>query len=591
MKFNMSLTRRYVLYLAGVIAVLLIGSLIIISTVVRSGFTELFSQRMSKCRDVLEQYSQAQKLITLRKLEAVLTSPRFLAAIATADSGTIHRESPTYRGILEAEFMLIADENHNLVYSSKQMDSSILSELGSLALKKHEGLYVDYLIIGNEVFEVLCSDIVTNDGVLLGQLIAGMRFSATISSQLRDLTGFDVLFSREGEVFGHSNSRLTKLVVDDNGFYHENELVQNTITKKDLFGEEVLYLALSSTYANATITFVGSLDDYLAPIMRKLRLFLITLTSLGGFGALVAVYALTKRRIGRQVDALVDAAERIAAGDMQFKIKPLSNDELGYLASEFEEMRLKLTANRLELEKAHEERITSERLATTGKFAAGIIHDLKNPLAVIKASTELLQLKNGEDPKVVKHCLNINNQIDRMVDLTRDILEYCRGNTRLELRPVNLGDYFNEVVDFHGPSYKKGGILLEINGDKNLTVNLDPNRFRRVVDNLLNNAREALKPGDKVSIFWGKSQNKLEISISDNGPGIPEKIKAFLFEPFVTSGKESGTGLGLAVAKKIVEDHGATISFKSEITVGTSFKIELPIELVELAKDETVLVS
>ncbi|HEX2897991.1 MAG TPA: HAMP domain-containing sensor histidine kinase, partial [candidate division Zixibacteria bacterium] len=586
-----SLTRRYVLYLAGVIAVLLFGSLIIISTVVRSGFTELFSQRMSMCRDVLEQYSQAQKLITLRKLEAVLTSPRFLAAIATADSGTIHRESPTYRGILEADFMLIADDNYNLVYSSKHLDSAILEEVGSLSAKKNEGLYVDYLIIGNEVFEVLCSDIVTNDGVFLGQLIAGMKFSAAVSSQLRDLTGFDVLFSREGEVFGHSNSRLTKMVAEDNGFYRENELVLNAITKKNLFGEEVLYLALSSSYANATITFIGSLDDYLAPIMKKIKLFLITLTSLGGFGALLAVYAVTKRRIGRQVDALVNAAERIAAGDTKFIIKPLSNDELGYLASEFEQMRSKLTANRSELEKAHEERITSERLATTGKFAAGIIHDLKNPLAVIKASTELLQMKNGEDPKVVKHCFNINKQIDRMVDLTRDILEYCRGNTRLELRPVNLGEYFNEVVDFHGSSYKKAGIILELTGDQSLTVNLDPNRFRRVIDNLLNNAREALKPGDKVSIKWGKNQDKLEILISDTGPGIPENIKPSLFEPFVTSGKESGTGLGLAVAKKIIEDHGATISFKSETGVGTSFKIELPIELVELAKSETVLVS
>ncbi len=591
MKFNMSLTRRYVLYLAAVIAVLLIGSLIIISTVVRSGFTDLFSQRMSMCRDVLEQYSQAQKLITLRKLEAVLTSPRFLAAIATADSGTIHRESPTYRGILEADFMLIADENQNLIYSSKNLDTSFLSEIASVSEKKREGLYVDYLILGGEVFEVICSDIVTNDGVMLGQLIAGMKFSAAVSSQLRDLTGFDVLVSREGEVFGHSNSRLTKLVADDNGFYREDELVLNAITKKNLFGEEVLYLALTSSYANATITFIGSLDDYLAPIMKKIKLFLITLTSLGGFGALLAVYAVTKRRIGRQVDALVDAAERIAAGDMKFSIKPMSNDELGYLASEFEQMRSRLTANRRELEKAHEERITSERLATTGKFAAGIIHDLKNPLAVIKASTELMQLKNSDDPKIINHCLNINKQIDRMVDLTRDILEYCRGNTRLELKPVNLGDFFGEVTDFHGSSYKKAGIIMDLTGDCALTINLDPNRFRRVIDNLLNNAREALKPGDKVSIKWGKNDYKLEISVSDNGPGIPESIKPSLFEPFVTSGKESGTGLGLAVAKKIIEDHGATITFKSETGIGTAFKIELPIELVEQLIDETALVS
>jgi len=586
MKFNMSLTRRYVLYLAGIIAALLMGSLIITSTVVRSGFTDLFSQRMTKCSDVLEQYSQAQKLITLRKLEAVLTSPRFLAAVATGDSGTIHRESPTYRGILEADFMLIADPNHHLVYSSKRLDSKLLNGLSSLSESQTEGFFVDYIIVGSEVYEVLFSDIVTNDGVLLGQLIAGSRFSGAVTAQLRDLTGFEVLFSREGEVFGHTKSRLTKMVTDSQGFYDSDKLIQNSITKINLFGEEILYLALPSAYANATITFVGSLDEYLAPIMRKIRLFLVALSTIGGICALIAVYAFTKRRIGRQVDALVSAAERIAGGDLSFKVNPLSNDELGYLASEFDQMRTRLIANRIELERAHEERVTSERLATTGRFAAGIIHDLKNPLAVIRACTELMQLKIGNNPKVVKHCFDINNQIDRMVDLTRDILEYLRGNTRLELRLVNLGEFFQEAVEFHSAGYKKCGITLVTAGENEINVNLDPNRFRRVIDNLLNNAREALKPSDKVTIQWGTSRDKLKIAVSDNGPGIPEEIRNSLFEPFVTSGKENGTGLGLAVAKKIIEDHGASISFESKTNVGTTFKIELPIQLVETSKAE-----
>ncbi len=586
MKFNMSLTRRYVLYLAGVIAILLIGSLIITSTVVRSGFAELFSQRLTKCSDVLEQYSQAQKLIALRKLEAVLTSPRFLAAVATADSGTIHRESPTYRGILEADFMLIADQNNNLVYTSKGLNPQLLNGLSFLSESKNESLFVDYIVIGNDVFEVLCSEIVTNDGVVLGRLISGSRFSESIASQLRDLTGFDALFSREGVVFGHTNSRLANILSKSENFFHENNLVKKTITKSDLLGEEIIYLSLPSTYANATVTFVGSLDEYLSPIMKKVRIFLIALSTIGGIAAVLAVYAFTKRRIGRQVDALVEAAEKIAAGDMKFKLKPLSDDELGFLAGQFELMRTRLMANRIEIEKAHEERLTSERLATTGKFAAGIIHDLKNPLAVIRASTELMQLKFGNDTKVVKHCLDINKQIDRMVDLTRDILEYCRGNTRLELRPVNLGQFFNEALEFHNSTFKKGGISLSTEGETELTLNIDPTRFRRVIDNLLNNAREALKPGDKVTIQWLKGSEKLEITVADNGPGIPESIREFLFEPFVTHGKENGTGLGLAVAKKIIEDHGAEISFDSKMGIGTAFKIDVPISLVEMPKGE-----
>jgi len=587
----MTLTRRFVLYLAGIIAVLLIGSLTITSTIVRAGFTELFSQRMSRCGDILEQYSQAQKLITQRKLEAVLTSPRFLAAVATGDSSTILRETPTYRGILEADFMLIVDQNNHLVYTSKNLDPELLKRLSSLWENKPEGALVDYMVVGSEVYEVLCSEIVTNDGVMLGQLIAGSRFLENVASQLRDLTGFDAIFSHEGKIFSCSNSRLTNVISESSGFFDKDKLIEKTITQEKLFGEEILYLALPSSYANATVTFVGSLDEYLSPIMKKIRLFLIALSTIGGIGALLAVYAFTKRRIGRQVDALVAAAEKIASGDMAFKLKPLSNDELGFLANEFERMRSRLNENRIELVKAHEAKVTSERLATTGRFAAGIIHDLKNPLAVIRASTELMQLKIGEDQKMTKYCTDINKQIDRMVDLTRDILEYCRGNMKLELKPVKLDDYFAEVAEFHNNTYKKKGITLTTAGEKDIVVNMDPIRFRRVIDNLLNNAREALKPGDEVTIKWMMNKEKLEIAVSDNGPGIPEQIRERLFDPFVTSGKENGTGLGLAVAKKIIEDHGATISFESNTGVGTTFIIEIPIQLVETEAREMLAVS
>jgi signal transduction histidine kinase len=591
MKINISLTHRYVIYLASIIAVLLIGSLVITSTVVRSGFTELFSQRLSKCADVLEQYSQAQKLIAMRKLEAVLTSPRFLAAVSTADSGTIRRESPTYRGILEAEFMLIAGQNREFVYSSKALDSTLLMRLHEITEENQSGWHVDYIVVDSSVYEVLCSEIVTNDGVLLGKLISGIRFSDAVTSQLRNLTGFDAIFSSEGLVFGSTDSRLTRLLAAAPGFFAKDSLQQNSITKCVVAGEELIYLALPSSYANATITFVGSLDAYLSPIMKKVRIFLIALSTFGGFAAIMAVYAFTKKRIGRQVDALVSAAEKIAAGDMNFRLDPLSNDELGFLAKEFEEMRSRLVANRVELEKVHEEQLASEKLATTGKFAAGIIHDLKNPLAVIRASTELMQMKAAADPKISRHCENINKQIDRMVDLTRDILEYLRGNTRLELQSVNLGQFLNEVLEFHKESYKKSGISVATVGDLTINMQIDPIRFRRVIDNLLNNAREALKPGDSVTIKWSKGQDKLELNILDNGPGIPEKIRNTLFQPFVTSGKESGTGLGLAVAKKIIEDHGAVISFKSETGVGTVFMIQLPIELVELTRLEPLAVT
>ena len=130
-----------------------------------------------------------------------------------------------------------------------------------------------------------------------------------------------------------------------------------------------------------------------------------------------------------------------------------------------------------------------------------------------------------------------------------------------------------------------------VTGSPVITVTLDANRFRRVIDNILNNAREALKPGEQVEISWQLTDSSLAIEISDNGPGIPEAIREHLFEPFVTSNKEGGTGLGLAITRKIVDDHGGTIEVVSSPGQGSRFIVSLPLALTSSFKtDEPVLV-
>ena len=116
-------------------------------------------------------------------------------------------------------------------------------------------------------------------------------------------------------------------------------------------------------------------------------------------------------------------------------------------------------------------------------------------------------------------------------------------------------------------------------------------RFRRVIDNILNNALDALKPGDKVEIKWSMLTDKLRIEISDDGPGIPEEIVDKLFDPFVTSGKVGGTGLGLAITKKIVEDHGSKIYVESEPGNGTTFIIDMPVQLVDQAASGKLVIA
>ena len=488
---------------------------------------------------------------------------------------------PIYEGILKAEFLVIKDRERELVYTSKDINEECKRQIDALPGTNTESVIVEYFNIDHNLIEIVCSDIYTNDGFFLGQLLFGTSLSTSLTTELKELTGFDVFISKKGEVLGRTRSRLSNILSTYKNFLSGENIVMHEIGRDTILGEEILFLSLPSTYTNATITFVGSVDEHISPIMSQVTLWLISLTVFGGVISLLSIYTLTKHRIERQVDMLVMAAERIAVGDMEFEITPRSNDELGLLARRFEQMRKRLISNRTDLEIAHKEKLNSERLATTGGFVASIIHDLKNPLAIIKSSTELLQLIYKDNQNALKHCFNINNQIDRMVSLTRDILEYCHGKTKLEIQQVKLTEYFEQIIKFHVQNFKRTGITLKCTGDRSITVNLDQHRFRRVIDNILSNAHDALKPGDNVRIKWTKLTDKLRIEISDNGPGIPEEIKDRLFEPFVTSGKAEGTGLGLAISKKIIEDHGAEIVVETGPDIGTTFTIDMPVQLVD----------
>ena len=591
MKSDMTLTRRFVLYVAGIISVLLISSLMVTSAVVRSAFTDQFSQHLSRSRQTLARYSEVHELQAVQKLRTVLTSPRFLAAVATKHTETIQREMPIYEGILGAEFLAIRDRDRELVYSTENINKEYKRQLNALPGTNTASVIVEYFNINQNLVEIVCSDIYTNDGFFLGQLLFGSSISRALTTELKELTGFDVFISKDGKVLGQTKSRLTQIINANKDFFDSEHIIMHEISVAVIEGEKIISLSLPSSYTNATITFAGSVDEHIAPIMSQVTLWLIGLTVFSGVISLLSIYTLTKHRIERQIDVLVTAAERIAVGDMEFEVVPQSTDELGLLAGRFEQMRLRLISNREALEIAHREKLNSERLATTGSFVAGIIHDLKNPLAIIKSSTELLQLIFKDHQNALKHCFNINNQIDRMVSLTRDILEYCRGKTRLEMQQIRLAEYFDELIGFHRQNFKKAGITIDCSGERDVFVNLDRQRFRRVIDNILNNAKEALKPGDKVVVKWAKLTDKLRIEISDNGPGIPEEIVDKLFDPFVTIGKVGGTGLGLAITKKIVEDHGSEIYVESEPGKGTTFTIDIPVQLVDQAASGKLVIS
>ncbi len=223
-----------------------------------------------------------------------------------------------------------------------------------------------------------------------------------------------------------------------------------------------------------------------------------------------------------------------------------------------------------------EKLVEKEQMATIGDMAAGIVHDLKNPVGIIKGSVELADddsLGRAERRSMLQI---IGQEADRMLALVQDLLDFSRGSLSITKQRTECTAYLARVQAVIAPIFAGRDIRVSVTASYSGELRIDPDRFLRVLVNLAGNAADALAAGGSFAIEAGRQNGHITFTLSDTGPGIPEKIRETLFEPFVTYGKAHGTGLGMAIAKSMVEAHGGTISFETETGKGTTFTIEVP---------------
>lgn len=219
--------------------------------------------------------------------------------------------------------------------------------------------------------------------------------------------------------------------------------------------------------------------------------------------------------------------------------------------------------------------LEAERLSLVGSMTSSIIHDLKNPMSVITNAAELLAERRG-DPLLLKLSGMIRRSADRVLVMIQELLDYSRGTVQLSLARVPVENLFEELEDqvLHGLSRK--GILVERQIAYSGSLKMDQNRFVRVLINLIKNAVEAMPSGGTLALCVSCEGDHAVFTVADTGHGIPEYILPTIFEPFVTHGKAEGTGLGMAIARSIVEAHGGTIAVTSTPGQGTCFTLRIP---------------
>jgi len=345
------------------------------------------------------------------------------------------------------------------------------------------------------------------------------------------------------------------------------------------------------------ILYVGVLEKKYKDVRRKLLMVFILIT-LSGVVVAVGLGYLVTTRLVYPIRQLIRASSEVARGNLQPEIGYISKNEVGILQKNFVNMLSSLRErDRRQRAESEDMLLQSEKQAGIGRLAAGVAHEINNPLTGVLTFTHMLLRRNDISDEVRSDLQTIAHETERVRKIVKGLLDFSR-QTKLDQEPTDINKLVKTTIGLVENEAIVNGINLVFKPAEDLPVRIiDRNQIQSVIMNILINAFDATSPGGTVEVSTSlsvsttgrtKGQKGVEISISDTGCGIPPEHLDKLFDPFFTT-KEvgQGTGLGLSVSYGIIERHGGAIQVHSEVNRGSTFTIWLPLEEKGEGKEST----
>lgn len=416
----------------------------------------------------------------------------------------------------------------------------------------------------------------STDGTLLGFLVIGYEINDRLATEVSKVAGSQVAFSCGSEIVG-----TTLMAAQTEGGSIQNLIagsVHDDPRDIEVGSERFLATSLELSGSRETpvrLSVLGSYDQA-TKFVDQLNRYLLLL----GLAAILVGSGLVfflSHTFTRPLGSLVAGVRALEGGDFHHPLDPRGGDEVAELTRSFDRMRASLLKSQRDL-------LESEQLATIGRMASSISHDLRHSLAAIVANSEFLCDSHLTPVQREELYQEVRSGVNLMTDLIDSLLEFARTRESLTPAYANVFETIQRsvlAVRLH-PRHHNRSIDVMCGGQ--LAGWFDQRKLERALYNLLLNACEAAPPlGGTVEITAAEVEGSITISVGDNGPGIADSIRERLFHPFVSYGKENGTGLGLAVVQKIVQDHGGEIVV--ERTHGrTVFRIVLPGRVQEASR-------
>ena len=515
---------------------------------------------------------QEQQLSTLRRTAAMMAElPTVKNLMATDHAITIQDASAEFWALSGSDLLVLLNRSSAVmaIHSSQtQLSAEGATALThSLGSDKEDIWWQD----NSGLYRIVARPIVAGAGsteLALGTLILGQRINDAVARDIGRLAGTDVVLSSGDLVIASTLQDVDRGSLAEQLRAQAGDDAQPRELQIGNHGYETASIVLQAGKNTVRCNMLLPLDRASAFVAELNRTILIVALVVAALGAMLLRFMASA--ITRPLERLHSAVKALAGGDPTYRLKPEGSVEVAELATAFTAMRQDLTdSQRRELE--------AERLAALGRAAGSISHDLRHHLAAVVANAEFLHdaEEMGFDKEDVYR--EIQRASNEMTQLIESLVEVSREHRTVSVSEEDLADVAHHAIDAvkTNPEYRNHNIVLETNGDTR--GSFDRQKLERAFFNLLLNAcQSAIVPGGQVTVKIDADGESFACRITDNGTGIPASVRDTLFQPFVSAGKNNGTGLGLTITSKIVQDHDGEIIVETSSPAGTTFLIRFP---------------
>ncbi len=559
-------------------SVITAGATLVSLLAIRGPLQNLIAQNLSAdLRNSLATFEsmQAQHLAALDRENALLANlPSLKALMTTSDERTIVDGGVEFWKVSGNDLFALADRDGNVkaaYLTGAAADDEFRADLGRfLAMRR-----VSYLVSSKGLFGCSVHPLYfgsPSDGTLLGYVISGFAIDGKAVEGLTSATGVQALFRSGSRVLAGSAPLAGSK--DVSGITLDASSASSEPYRVVLGGERFLAAShdLSSrSTAPLLLIEVKSLDQEERAIRQINRLVLLAgaLALVLGAGLMLAL----SRLVTRPLEQLATGVRAFAVGDSAHLLPYRGTREVRELSTAFARMRREtLQANQAVLE--------SERLATIGRMAGSVSHDLRHYLAAIYANAEFLA--SGTVPPAERNEVlsEIRNAVDGTTEMLESLLMFGRsgaGLRRTRQSIAALAERAIHLVRAH-PDAANVSLNLHAGEPQSTEAFVDAKQIERAIYNLLLNAcqapREAVRPAS-VTVSVTAREQEIEVDVADNGDGVPSNIFDKLFEPFVSEGKHKGSGLGLTLTQSIAVEHGGSVALVHSISGETIFRMNI----------------